>query len=74
MPANILETLIGWGKRKQADIATANLVAGVWRLGKLNAEFSPPTLNTEDDAEEMGKGTPLSNAELQNVLGCGWTA
>ena len=56
MPANILETLIGWGFKKQTDIATANLVAGVWRLGKLNAELSPPRLNTEDDAEEMGKG------------------
>ena len=56
MPANILETLIGWGFRKQTDIATANLTAGIWRLGKLNAELSPPRLNTEDDAEEMGKG------------------
>src|SRR3989304_4082258 len=56
MPANILETLIGWGFKKQTDIAPANLTAGIWGLGKLNAELPPPRLNTEDYAEEMGKG------------------
>ncbi|HXG49289.1 MAG TPA: hypothetical protein VNO52_16820, partial [Methylomirabilota bacterium] len=56
MPARIREALIGWGFRKQTDIATANLAAGIWRLGKLNAELHTPKLNTENDAEELGKG------------------
>src|SRR4051812_21238686 len=56
MPARIQETLIGFGKGKQADIATANLVANVWRMNKLNAALANPKLNTEDDAAEIGKG------------------
>src|SRR3954452_23919149 len=56
MPANIRETLIGFGKGKQTDIASANLVANIWQLKKLNAAFSYPKLNTENDAAEMGKG------------------
>jgi hypothetical protein len=48
--------LIGFGKCKQADIATANTLAGIWRLGKLNTSFGGPKLNTENDAPELGKG------------------
>ena len=50
------EVLIGFGKGKQTDIATANLVANVWQLRKLNAALANPKLNTENDAEEFGKG------------------
>ncbi|MBS1877715.1 MAG: hypothetical protein JSU00_31175 [Acidobacteria bacterium] len=50
------EILIGFGKGKQTDIATANLVASVWQLKKLNAQLANPKLNTENDAEEYGKG------------------
>src|SRR3990172_6930672 len=56
MPANIREKLIGFGKAKQADIATANTVANIWRLNKLNTTFANPRLNTENDAAELGKG------------------
>ena len=56
MAANIRETLVGWGFRKQTDIATANVLAGIWRLNKLNAALSDTRLNTEDDAAELGKG------------------
>lgn len=56
MSANIREILIGFGKGKQTDIATANLVANVWQLKKLNAALANPKLNTESDAEEFGKG------------------
>ena len=31
MSANIREILIGFGKGKQTDIATANLVANIWQ-------------------------------------------
>jgi hypothetical protein len=56
MPANIREVLIGFGKGKQADIATANILATIWQLKKLNAALANPKLNTENDAEEFGKG------------------
>jgi len=50
------ELLIGFGKGKQTDIATANLVANIWQLKKLNAQLANPKLNTENDADEYGKG------------------
>ena len=43
MSANIRELLIGFGKGKQTDISTANLVAAVWQLKKLNAQLSELT-------------------------------
>lgn len=62
MPANIREMLIGFGFAKQADLATANTVAGIWRLGKLNTSFAGPKLNTENDAAELGKGHEFATA------------
>ncbi len=56
MSVRTQEILIGFGKGKQTDIATANLVANVWQLKKLNAALANPKLNTETDAEEFGKG------------------
>src|SRR3989304_3443189 len=56
MPANIREKLIGFGKAYQTDIATANTVANIWRLNKLNTTFTNPRLNTENEAAEFGKG------------------
>ncbi|MCX6629016.1 MAG: hypothetical protein NTW28_15470 [Candidatus Solibacter sp.] len=50
------EVLICFGFGKQTDIATANLVATMWRLRKLNAQLANPRLNTENDAAEYGKG------------------
>jgi hypothetical protein len=50
------EVLIGFGKKKQADIATANVVGDLWRMNKVNAALANPKLNTENDAEEFGKG------------------
>lgn len=55
-PARIQETLIGWGFKKQADIATANVLAGIWSMSKLNAALNMADLGTEDDADEIGKG------------------
>ena len=50
------ELLIGFGKGKQTDIATANLLANIWQLKKLNASLANPKLGTENDAAEFGKG------------------
>ena len=58
MSANIREILIGFGKGKQTDIATANLVASIWQLKKLNAALANPKLNTESDGS-LAKATSL---------------
>jgi hypothetical protein len=50
------EILIAFGKGKQTDIATANAAANMWQLRKLNAALANPKLNTENDADEYGKG------------------
>jgi len=65
MSANIRETLIGFGKARQSDIATPNDAADIWRLGKLNAALANPKLNTENDAEEFGKGHEFATQSFQ---------
>jgi hypothetical protein len=50
------EVLIAFGKGKQTDISTPNTAVNMWRLGKINAQLASPRLNTENDAEEYGKG------------------
>jgi len=54
--ANIRETKIGFGYKKQSAIQTANVLADIWSLNKTNASLAENTLNTEDDAEDLGKG------------------
>ena len=56
MPANIRETKIGFGYKKQTDLATPNASGDIWSLTKTNAALSTVTLNTENDAAELGKG------------------
>jgi hypothetical protein len=59
------EVLICFGKQKQTDIATANTGAGMWRFGRLNAALANPKLNTENDAEEYGKGHEFPTQSFQ---------
>src|SRR6266849_3828932 len=61
------EVQICFGFGKQTDIATANLVAAMWRLKKLNAQLATPKLNTENDAAEYGKGHELRIAKGSEV-------
>lgn len=56
MSTRLQELLTCFGKGKQTDIATANLEAVMWRMNKVNAALANPKLNTENDAEELGKG------------------
>jgi hypothetical protein len=60
MTAKTREILIGFGFAKQTDIVTANTVAGVWSLKKLNTSLANPNLNTENDAPELGKGNEFA--------------
>jgi hypothetical protein len=64
------EVLICFGKQKQTDIATANTGAGMWRFGKLNAVLANPKLNTENDAEEYGKGHEFPTQSFQTSWDC----
>ena len=43
MSVRTQETLIGFGKAKQTDIATANVVGGIWRLNNPRALTATPT-------------------------------
>jgi hypothetical protein len=62
MSANIRELSIAFGFRKQADIATANLLAGIWKLKKINAEILNPEFVTEDDSNEIGNANEFPSA------------
>jgi len=67
--ARTQEYINGWGKVKQADIATANLLAGIWRLSKLNA-WAQRKLNVESDADELGKGHEFQTASYKTSWDC----
>ena len=67
------EVLIGFGKGKQTDIATANLVANIWQLKKLNAALANPKLNTENDADEYGKGHEFPTVTYKTAWDVGCT-
>lgn len=54
--ANIQELLQGWGFKKQANISTANLLAGIWSMNNLNQKPWAKSPVNEDDAKETGKG------------------
>ncbi len=59
------EVLVAFGKGKQADIATAQLSAALWRFSKLNAALANPALRTENDADEYGKGHEFATATFK---------
>jgi phage terminase large subunit-like protein len=69
--ANLRELLIGFGKAKQADIATANSGAQIWRLAKLNRDVANPRHITENDAEELGKGHEFATALYKSHIESG---
>jgi hypothetical protein len=59
------ELQICLGKQKQTDIQTANTAVQMWQLRKLNAQLANPKLNTENDAEEFGKGHEFAVQSFQ---------
>lgn len=67
------EVLIGFGRGKQTDIATANLVANIWQLKKLNAQLANPKLNVENDADEYGKGHEFPTTTFKTAYDVGGT-
>ena len=66
--ANTRELLIGFGKQKQTNISTANLVGGIWRLNKLNVQLANPKFITEDDAAELGKGHEFATQTFKSHM------
>jgi hypothetical protein len=67
------EVLVCFGKKQQADIATAQVAADMWRFGKLNAALANPKLATENDAEEYGKGHEFPTATYKTAWDVGGT-
>ena len=67
------EVLVCFGKKKQADIATAQVAADMWRFSKLNAALANPKLATENDAEEYGKGHEFPTATFKTAWDVGAT-
>src|SRR5579884_738079 len=59
------EIQICFGKQKQADIFAPNTGVQMWQLRKLNAALANPKLNTENDAEEFGKGHEFPTQSFQ---------
>jgi len=66
--ANTREILIGFGKKKQTNITTANILADIWRLNKLNATLASPKYIAEDDAAELGKGHEFATATFKSHI------
>jgi hypothetical protein len=60
--ANIRELSIAFGYRKQTNIATANILADIWKLRKLNATIVNPDFVVESDANEIGNANEFATA------------
>lgn len=71
--SRLQEVLICFGKQKQTDIATANSAVQMWQLRKLNAALANPKLNTENDADEFGKGHEFPTQSFQTSWDAGST-
>ena len=67
------EVLVCFGKKKQTDIATAQVAADMWRFSKLNAALANPKLGTENDAEEYGKGHEFATQTFKTAWDVGGT-
>lgn len=64
MPANIRETKIGIGYKKQMDLATANVANDLWLLTKTNAELASVAFGTEPD-NDIGIGTDFVTTQYK---------
>ncbi len=60
MAARIQQKILGLGKAKQTNISTIS--ASFLRFKQLNAQLAPTGFNTENDANEIGKGNEFISA------------
>lgn len=60
--ANIRELSIAFGRRRQTNITTANILADIWKLRKLNATIVNPDFVVESDANEIGNANEFATA------------
>jgi hypothetical protein len=58
------EQLFAIGYKPQTSALTPNTATQLVRLLKLNADIAFPTLSTEDDSQEMGKGDEFATQEF----------
>ena len=68
--ANVRETKIALSYRKQAALQVEAAAGNYWSLTKTNSALADITLNSEDDAQDIGKG----NEFAANVYLTNWDA
>lgn len=68
MSVRLQELILGFGKGKQADIATANTAPNVWRMNKTNRQIHNAQPVNEDDAEELGKGHEFATTQYKSHI------
>ena len=61
---NLNELLVAFGKAKQTDLVTANLVGGLWRLGNINRTLADPQFVNENDETWLGKGHEFATQQF----------
>jgi len=66
--ANIRETKIAFGKKPQTDLHTKNLDADLWSLTKVNAALTVIDPQTEDNAQDIGKGDEFPTEVFPTVM------
>jgi len=64
------EAVFGFGREKQSDLVTGNLIAEILRLSTINAVPIIPAFTTEDDSDESGNGHdfPSNNFAVSKAL------
>jgi len=67
-PANIRETKIAFGFKPQPDLPTENTALEIWSLTKTNPALSVVTPQTEDDANDIGKGDEFPSQQFPTSI------
>lgn len=58
--ADIREIILGIGYKKQSALQTALVAADIWRLRQTNRTPGQPSFVTDNDKDDLGKGTPFA--------------
>lgn len=66
--AGTREISIAFGFRKQTNITTANILADIWRLHKVNTDILVPSFVKENDAAWLGKGDEFPTTEYKSYI------
>ena len=65
-----IKTFIGY--KKQTGLQTALVAADGWSLRQTNRTPGQPEFQTEDDKDDLGKGTPFATQVFKTSAGAGF--